>query len=508
MAKKDHALDDYEDLNFDDEFGFDEFGDGGEDPNSSPRKPSSKIRSKLEESARVKYEDAKFRREVLKASLPSDYSSVLEDYDAVSKEVGDVWRDQQKQWEKHRSGVKRAIRPYSDVISKLGFKKLEAWANEEDRVSSGTPSDDEIDELKVQSIMADVFGDIQDQQTQHLTQLETARQEREDERYAEDVAEREVSAKRSIEGNNYLASINSGITTIADYTNKIDFQYKKRSLELQARLLITQQRALTTLNSFRDSAIKELQDIHKNTALPDYLKINTDEMITKAFKEKFAENFTAPWTGAGSQFSKRIFGQVKKKMAGYWEDLGLAINSANDANEGFQDGMGGDGTAWGGLKDLGLGLGTDAIINKPAKFLQDKVAPKIRDYLSKHHGINVQGSNLKTMGSNFAAMFNESLKSGETGFKSLDAIVNFFDLQEAAMGEKNTLWDKNELDLEKAVYMDNRFKLSVTDVIPGWLKKIYGQVFGLNNQGKEAPDLSWDFKSEGFVKTEDQDRGD
>lgn len=506
MAKKDHALDDYEDLNFDDEFGFDEFGDSGEDPNSSPRKPSSKIRSKLEESARAKYNDAKFRREVLKASLPSDYSSVLEDYDAVSKEVGDVWREQQKQWEKQRSGVKRAIRPYSDVIAKLGFKKLEAWANEEDRVSSGTPSDDEIDELKVQSIMADVFGDIQDQQTQHLTQLETARQEREDERYAEDVAEREVSAKRSIEGNNYLASINSGITTIADYTNKIDFQYKKRSLELQARLLITQQRALTTLNSFRDSAIKELQDIHKNTALPDYLKINTDEMITKAFKEKFAENFTAPWSGVGSQFSKRIFGQVKKKMAGYWEDLGLAISGANEANEGFQDGMGGDGTAWGGLKDLGLGMGTDALINKPAKFLQEKIAPKIRDYLSKHHGINVQGSNLKTMGSNFAAMFNEALKSGETGFKSLDAIVNFFDLQEAAMGEKNTLWDKNELDLEKAVYMDNRFKLSVTDVIPGWLKKIYGQVFGLNNQGKEAPDLSWDFKSEGFVKTEDQDR--
>lgn len=505
MAKKDYSLDE-EDLNFDD-YGFDEFDDdGGEDPGTNPRKPTSKIRSKLKESAEAKYRDSKFRREVLKASLPSDYSSVLEDYDAVSKEVGEVWREQQKQWEKHRSGVKRAIRPYSDVISKLGFKKLEAWANEEDRVSSGTPSDDEIDELKVQSIMADVFGDMQEEQTKHLTQLETARQEREDERYAEDVAEREVTAKRSIEGNNYLASINNNITTIADYTNKIDFQYKKRSLELQARLLITQQRALTTLNSFRDSAIKELQDIHKNTALPDYLKINTDEMITKAFKEKFAENFTAPWTGVGSQFSKRIFGQVKKKMAGYWEDLGLAISGANDANEGFQDGMDGDGTAWGGLKDLGLGLGTDAIINKPAKFLQDKVAPKIREYLSKHHGINVHGSNLKTMGSSFAAMFNEALKNGETGYKLADKAISFFDMQEAAMSEKNTLWDKNELDLEKAVHMDNRFKLSVTDVIPGWLKKIYGQVFGLNNQGKDAPDLSWDFKSEGFVRTEDQDR--
>ena len=505
MAKKDYSLDE-EDLNFDD-YGFDEFDDDGEDPSSNPRKPTSKIRSKLKESAEAKYRDSKFRRELLKASLPSDYSSVLEDYDTVSKEVGEVWREQQKQWEKHRSGVKRAIRPYSDVISKLGFKKLEAWANEEDRVSSGTPSDDEIDELKVQSIMADVFGDMQEEQTKHLTQLETARQEREDERYAEDVAEREVTAKRSIEGNNYLANINKGITTLSDYTNKIDFHYKKRSLELQARLLITQQRALTTLSSFKDSAIKELQDIHKNTALPDYLKINTDEMITKAFKEKFAENFTTPWTGVGSQFSKRIFSQVKKKMAGYWEDLGLAINSANDANEGFADGMGGgDGTAWGGLKDLGMGFMTDALVNKPAGFLQNKVAPKVRDYLSKHHKINVYGSNLKTMGSSFAAKFNEALKSGETGNKLLDTLINVFDLQGAAIGEKNTLWDTKELDLEKAVYMDNRFKLSVTDVIPGWLKKIYGQVFGLNNQGKEAPDLSWDFKSEGFVRTEDQDR--
>ncbi len=505
MAKKDYSLDE-EDLNFDD-YGFDEFDDDGEDPSTNPRKPTSKIRSKLKESAEAKYRDSKFRREVLKASLPSDYSSVLEDYDAVSKEVGEVWREQQKQWEKHRSGVKRAIRPYSDVISKLGFKKLEAWANEEDRVSSGTPSDDEIDELKVQSIMADVFGDMQEEQTKHLTQLETARQEREDERYAEDVAEREVTAKRSIESNNYLANINKGITTLSDYTNKIDFHYKKRSLELQARLLITQQRALTTLSSFKDSTIKELQDIHKNTALPDYLKINTDEMITKAFKEKFAENFTTPWTGVGSHLSKRVFNKVRGKLRDWWEDIGMAISGANEVNEGFTDEMGGgDGTAWGGLKDLGMGFFTDALVNKPANFLQNKVAPKIRDYLSKHHKINVYGSNLKTMGSSFAAKFNEALKSGETGNKLLDTLINVFDLQGAAIGEKNTLWDTKELDLEKAVYMDNRFKLSVTDVIPGWLKKIYGQVFGLNNQGKEAPDLSWDFKSEGFVRTEDQDR--
>lgn len=508
MAKKDYELDDNYDLNFDDMDGWDdEFGGDEDSPQGGPRTPASKIRTNLKQSAEQKYRDHKFRREVLKASLPNDYTSVLEDYDAVSKEVGDVWREQQKQWEKNRSGIKRAIRPYSDVIGKLGFKKLEEWANAEDRVSSGTPSDDEIDELKVQSLMADVFGDMQDKQTQHLTQLETARQEREDERYAEDVAERESNAKRSIEGNTYLSSINNNIKTLSDYTNKIDFQYKKRSLELQARLLVTQQRALTTLTSFRETAVKELQDIHKNTALPDYLKINNDEMITKVFKEKMAERFSAPFSGAASELSKRVFGKIKNKMADWWETIGSVVSSANDANEGFTDGMsGGDGTAWGGLKSMLGGAFSDWIVNKPAEWAKNKITPKIRDYLEKNHNVRVYGSNLKTMGSNFTDLFNEALKKGETGNKFLDGIINLFDLQEAAVGEKRSLWNKKDLDLEKSVYMDNRFKLSVTDVIPAWLKKIYGQVYGINNQGAEAPDVTWDFKSESFVATDELNR--
>lgn len=507
MAKKDHSLDNYDDLDFDDFDNFDDdFNDDGSDPSGTSRKPSSVIRTNLKQSAQMKFQDSRFRREVLKASLPQDYSAVLEDYDAVSKEVGEVWREQQKQWEKHRSGVKKAVKPYSDVIGKLGFKKLQAWAEADDRVSSGTPSDDEIDELKVQSILSGVFGDLQDQQTQQLTQLETARQEREDERYAEDVAEREVNAKRSIEGNSYLSKINTGISTIVDYTNKIDFQYKKRSLELQARLLVTQQRSLSALTNFRELAVKELQDIHKNTALPDYLKINNDEMIAKVFKEKMAENFSAPFNGVTSNLSKRMFAKIKTKMADWWETIGTVVDGANDANEGFSDGMMGDGTAWGGLKAMLGGAASDWVVNKPAEWAKNKLSPKIREYLEKNHKIAVQGSNLKTMGSQFGDMFNEALKKGETGNKFFDKIIDIFDLQGAAIGERNNLWNKKDLDLEKAVFMDNRFKLSVTDVIPAWLKKIYGEVFGLNNHGKVAPDLTWDFRAENFTTVQDANR--
>ena len=508
MAKKDYEVDDWENLDIDyDGFEDDFDGDNASDPDGKSRKPISKIKTTLKQSAEQKFKDSKFRREVLKASLPKEYSAVLEDYDTISKEVGDVYREQQKEWEKQRSGIKKAVKPYSEVIGKLGFKKLQAWAEAEDRVSSGTPSDEEIDELKVQSLMADVFEGMQDKQTQHLTQLETARQEREDDRYAEAVADREATTKRGIEGNTLLSSINNGITTITDYTNKIDFKYKKRSLELQARLLVTNQRALTTLTSFRELAVKELQDIHKNTALPDYLKIKSDEMITKAFKEKMAETFSAPFNGAGAHLQKRVFSKVKDKMRDWWQTIGEVVTGANDANESFTDGaVGGDGTAWGGLKAMAGGAAADWFVNKPANWAKNVITPKLREYLEKNHNLVVSGSNLKTMGSQFGDLFNEALKRGETGNAFFDKIIDLFDLQGAAVTEQNTLWNKKDLDLEKSVFMDNRFKLSVTDVIPAWLKKIYGEVYGINHYGADAVDMSWDFRSEKFVKTEDANR--
>ena len=507
MAKKDHKVDDYEEFDIDYDNFDDDFGEDDGETNGKPRSVSSKIKTTLRQSAEQKFQDSKFRREVLKASLPSEYTAVLEDYDTVSKEVGDVWREQKKEWEKNRSGIKKAVKPYSDIIGKLGFKKLQEWAEAEDRVSAGTPSDDEMDELKVQSLMADVFEGMQDKQTQQLTQLETARQSREDERYADATADRETSGKRAIESNTYLANINNGITTLADYSNKIDFQYKKRSLELQARLLVTQQRALTTLSSFRELAVKELQEIHKNTALPDYLKIKNDELITRTIKEKMAENLSAPFSGASAKLSKRVFGKVKSKMTDWWRTIGEVVSGANEANEGFSDmagGVGGGGgTAWDGLKNMLGGAASDWAVNKPANFIKDKLTPKIREYLEKNHNLVVHGSNLKSMGSQFSDLLNEALKSGETGSKLGNKIVELFDLQEAAITEKNTVWDKNDLDLEKSVYMDNRFKLTVTDIIPGWLKKIYGQVFGLNNQGFEPDDQTWDFKSSKFINTAD-----
>lgn len=499
MAKND--LDYVEDLEFD----FDDMGGDLEDSDSptNDRKPSSKIIRTLSESAEQKARDSKYRRELLKASLPSEYTPALEDFDTVSKEAGSIWREQQKEWEKHRGEVKKMFRPYADVLGSIpGLKKISEWANEQDRVRDAGPSEEELDELRIQAILGETFGSIQQEQAAQMTQMESVRQEREDEKAAIDKADRDQLSKRTIEGNQLLVSINKNMGKVASYNDSINFPYQKRSLEMQARSLIVQQRMLQTLGSFRELAVKELQDIHKNTALPDYLKITPAEMAEQTVAGKILGAATAPFDGVGSKLANKVSTKVKSKMKDFWTEFGSAISMANEQNESMtDDGMGGNRSAFTGLKDIVGGAFGDALIDKPAKLIQNKVAPKIRDMIERHTGAKLYGSRLNTMGGGFAELFNDALKTGQTGNGLLDGIIKIFDLQDAAITGNRQVYDTKQLDLEKTVAMDNRFKLSVTEVIPAWLKKIHAEIYSGNNRDAEAEDLTWDFKSSKFIKT-------
>ena len=501
MAKND--LDDYDDLNFD----FDDMDGDSYDGTDSPkndRKPSSKIIRTLKESAENKARDNKYQRELLKASLPSEYTSVLEDYDTVSKEAGGIWREQQKEWEKHRKEVKKMFKPYTDVLGGIpGLKKIAKWANEEDRVRDQGPTDEQQDELRIQSILSETFGSMQDEQAKREVQFESARQDKDDEKAGLEKADRDAQIKQTIEGNQLLVSINKSTGNLATYNDKINYPYQKRSLELQARQLITQQRMLQTMNSFRELAVKELQDIHKNTALPDYLKITPMEMAQQSAVGKIIGNATAPFDGVGSKIASKVSGKVKAKMGEFWAELGNAASMINTQNEDMAEGIGGDGTAWGGLKSLVGGMLGDSVIEKPARLIQNKIAPKVREMIEEHTGAKLYGSRLKTMGSGFGDLFNDALKSGNTGNGLLDSVIKVFDLQDVAITGNRQVYDTNQLDLEKAAYMDNRFKLSVTEVIPTWLKKIHAEIYAGNNNGSKADDLTWDFKAGKFVKTDD-----
>lgn len=506
MAKKER-LDNISDLDFsefDQDFNDDLFGDGDTGPNNS-RKPTltGKTKELLRESATQKFQDARYRREVLKKSLPSEYTPVLADYDTISKEVGNLWRDQQKAWEKERGNIKRAIKPFGELAGSLGFKRLEKWVNEEERSRTSGPSDDELDELKIQSIIQETFGAYNEEAQRNATQMEAVRQEREDGREADAQADREANAKRGIESNAYLSEINKQSAGVNSYNKTVDFPYKKRSLELQARLLINSQRQLTTMMSFKDLAIKELQDIHKNTGLPDYLKITPMEMTKQALGMKIAGGLTKPFENVGSKAAARVFGKIRGEMTEWWKVIGESVSSINMFNqEASEDDMEGNAqTPLGQITKLLTGGASDWVTGIAADKANNYISPKIRNYLEKKHGVRLFGSSLKSMGNQFGGLFNEALKSGQTGNGALDAFIRMFDLGSVAETGSRLVIDNSQLDLDKAAQLDQKFKLSVTDVIPGWLERIFTETYRFNNGGKTPESTVWDFNKSKFVSS-------
>lgn len=488
MAKKDLNFD------FDDDFDF----DYEDSPTANDRKPSSKIVKSLKENAAFRANDAKFQRELLKASLPEEYTSVLDDYDTISKEAGSIWRQQEKEWAKHRSGIKRMLKPYADVLGSVGFKKLKSWAEEEDRQRSELPNQEQMDELKVQEILSDTFSKYSQQQSQVATQLETARQEKEDGREADTILDREATTKRGIITNQYLESINKNSTALKDYNDQVNLPYQRRSLEIQSRMLITSQRSLTAMLAFRDASLKELQAIHKNSALPDYLKITPAEMTRQAIANRITGAIAAPFDNIGPRLASRIGNRVRTKMADWWTFLGDRVSDANSFGQDASDEGGNAASALRRMLGDGvMGTAVDWGSNKIA----GRITPKIREMLERNQRIKKLGAGLRSSGGQFAGLLNESMQSGETGNKLLDWLFDATDMREEAITSNHTLRNNRGFDLDRAVQMTERFSLSITDVIPAWLKKIFGEVYAANNNGKKPKDQIWDFKQSEFTDT-------
>lgn len=481
-----------EDLDFSD---FDEFDFEDLDGESNSRDVTltSRLRRDLMDELEFKRQDANYRRQLLKQALPEDYTPVLESYDTVSNEVGKLYRDQQKEWEKVRGSVKAAVLPFGEVASKLGFNKLKEWAETPERTGSSEPDQDQMDELKIQGILQETFGQFSAQQTQAAA----VQQEIDDDRYAEDKADKEQSAQRQQQGNEILAGINKGIAAQRSFNEQITYAYQRKSLEMQVRSLITQQRQLQTLTAYRQESMTELQAIHKNTGLPDYLKINASEIAQQVLTQKVMSGIMAPFDGVGGKLTNRVLGKIRSKMTGFWEFAGQNLSMLNDSNRDTVEGGGSVlDSYWKMAKSTGLGMGVEKGLNKVTGF----ITPKIREQMEKR-GWDIYGNNLSALSAQLPMLANKGLKNGFNN-TILDGIVDFFGLRDAAITGERTAFDSRQMDLEKAAFMDNRLKLTLMEVIPGWLKKIYMNTYK-TAFSKESDDLVWDFKSGSFVQSKE-----
>lgn len=490
MAKND--IDEFE--NFD---GFEldnddldaDFGDG-----DSGRKASitSRVKNFVSDSFMMRYNDHKVRRDLAKATLPKDFTPVLDGYDEISNEIGRLATDVTREFRNQESVIKKFFKQYVAIPEALGLDGIVNYINDPGRRGYDTPNQEQLDENQIQSILADTFQGMMERQGEENRLItETEMQER--------ASDREISNKRFKISTDILSKMNESVGTISSYTTGMNFAYQKRSIELQARQLITQQRLLEAFIIYKDRSLADFEAIHKNTGLPDYLKIEPSEMARQALTNRA---FDAVWDGGAKKIANRVMGKIRGKLVESVRFLGESAGSFVEMAEHDESEVPKGIWEW-----LGYTFGGSQV-EKGLDFLQsgytNKVAPKIRSLLERSTKLRMFGSKGSAITSMFPELMAQAIQTRTTGNGLLDFLL--FDLAEVNQSDvaetTDVVYNAREVDLGKTAILDNRFKLSITDVIPAWLKKIYGETHFLARK-KEATDLIWDFNKEDLVSSKE-----
>lgn len=475
MAKDDIDLDDINfdsddwDLNFDVK------------PPKDDRNPVKKIASGTIKGMKSTLKDPQFLKRKLLQTLPPGYSkasSLLED---AGSELSDLYNIAAKELEPMRkmgiSATKAALPKLKGKLPKKIEQKLQDILDDAERnKTSFSVNQDEAN-------MALELGEIFKTQMEHQEQL----------REKEEVTERTKTAinfKQHKESLSELATVRQGIDKLVGYQDSINFKFQKKSLELQFKQYYAQRDLLELTKTTNKTVIESLASITKNTALPEFVKVQTTETGKQMLRERmlkslggtvseFAPNYM-------KNFSKNIKDRVKMELSalGAMASMGDMI-SLDDMRE-----MGID-----PLEELAGGtLGSGA-----TNFLTDSLIYRYKDKLPYMKKINKMGNKLSIFSNEMPTMLDEFAKSGtrQTGIKG-DAL-RFIKSMMPRFNMKTALETDSIKTIDQATHFDSQTRKSIVEIIPGYLARILRSI-DIMRTGDENTDLvSYDLMSNSFV---------
>lgn len=487
MAK--HDLDDFEDLDLglDDDMGFED-----DERPSNDRKASifSRARKYTKNHYKSKLDDRSERKRILKQALPGQYSSTVDFAVDLKDDLDSVKYEVRKEWEKHRGPFKRLLKTQEGLLRALRLKKLVEYANTEER-SRYVEEEADQDE----ALTANLLGDFTKYRNsaadkEDRAELRVEQKEKEDEREY-----RTKSLTTQIRGTANLGSILKELRNQTAYQDQITFQYQRKNLEFNIRNYIESKKQTEILRTYKEESILELREIHKNTGLPEAVKINQSELTGQLLKEKMIGNVIGYFDGKTSTLRRRMVARVKDRLLELTRNVGSTIEGMLDTANQQQE------TGGGSLARLFGQMFIDSKLDKPYNYAVNKATGYVRNKLGANSKFATFGKGLDAILANAGTMGNEALITGKTGNKFLDGLSSFLGMSQAASVRSTRLRNSLSESLDTATYMDVKFKQTVERVIPGWLSLIHKETYLTRIGSKKDTDYktrSWDWDKEDF----------
>lgn len=464
------------------------------------RKPIQETFSGTISGAKSRLSEPGFLSKMTKKALPEQYGEI---FDALDKGTGslssiyeETLRELKPQLIRLNKSVDKII-PDEQKFLKTITSKIKASLGE-DTSTSYRNNNEQFKEQSIQNSLNSVF----EQQRNFDIEIQARKQ-------AEDKIKESVDATRFSRTHDLLQSINDNTIRLSSYTERVTQAYQRKSLELSYRSYFVQSELLQEYR--KNSEVRKLQNdsIVKNTALPEYVKVNDAEKFKDLARTKFfssIQNSLFGNKGVLENALNNLKTQTGDFVTGLKSGLENAINGA-DTIQGIKEQndllkeMDAEPISKYGM--LGSALGS-SITDAVGGFIGKKVRGKIKDTSTVGKFGYKAADFINNIGPNISNLRNSNfITENEFGSGSKSVLANLanFGLDLFNTKGPNLNIGKNNIlsDLNSATSFDKRSYITITDIIPGYLSRIHRELLALRTGNPNAEQTIFDIKSNKFV---------
>lgn len=432
-----------------------------------------------------------------KKSLPDEFETYSSDLSDLSYFASDTLDTAKTKLKKPIARIAKETKKFLPE----SFKTINGWMDKiiEKTDDSGAYQQQSEEAARDTQITSEL-GNIFDKQLE-VTKALAARDE------ASADVDRKINLNNIKRTQDLLTDISASSSTINAFNMQIAKEYYKKSLELQFRSYYIQADTLRSIKEHYPIYKSQFDAIIKNTGLPDYVKIKTDEKYFEIIRQQTMESFNKNIMG-NSKFINTVKNNITNAVKSKISDVSYAIDNISDALSGIGSASEMSGESKSGMVSgiIGSLMGSTA-----TDWVSKKIGDKIKPHLAKSRIVQ-RGKNLlgayATSPQVAAANGRESMRNWQTkleneennpeqdqkrGFVSkitnklkqfgANAGVGLLDLtntpnQDRTLNKESILTTKTPAVFDQMVYR------SITHVIPLYLAHILKENQALNKRFK------------------------
>jgi hypothetical protein len=468
-----------------DNFGYDDgFGEGGKVRDD--RSPVSQAAGGFMSGVKSTATSGSFMKSLVLNSLPNGYKNLADTADIVISEGSGLYNEtltQARPVVKELKRVTRSVTGLLDpVLPKSISDKLKDILADKDTPNAQQQQVD-ADEAALSQVMAGVF------------QQQAAAEEK---RQAGEVLKDITETKRHKAEISQLDDIRQNILRLATYQDTIGIQWQRKMLELTYRNYFANRDQLAVTKAYAQESVTLLRTITKNTALPEAVKIQNDELASLMLREKLIGKAQSMIGDSArevvSGMSKNLSMMIRDKISTFADNVSNAAMGLDQMQmvADMAEMSGQSGAEMGG--EMAGSVVTNSLATKIGQWIR-------KNFTEKDDRILYGAEKANDLATNFGAYVKQWGKSATDYSNPFSSIIEILKQSVPGSGGQQAIGYDSMANSAMPAVFSNHAHQSLTEIIPGYLARILQSSEGIRTGSSDVPLTVFDKEKNAFIST-------